>query len=212
MRSTILITICLTLLPTLAKGAPAKNEAGKWALHGAGVHSSKTNTCAFQVSQCTDEISVLGGSAGERNDIYILALDVHGIAGTRYGLCCDGPLYFYGWTKCSDFEIPTAGWPGCGEGNAQTWTSEQTGPFVTIGILDVYVYGASQCLCVCADPRVGFAEYCDGSEPSPLCLQRTHPAYFGCTEFNGSGCGYNPCGTPVSSEATSWGAVKALYR
>jgi hypothetical protein len=212
MARLLLAALYLVTLPAIAYASPTKNEAGKWALHGAGTHNSKANTCAFQIVQCSDEISVYGGSIGERNDIYVLALDVHGIAGTRYGLCCDGPLYFYGWTKCSDFEIPTQGWPGCGEANAQTWGAEQIGPFITIGILDVYVYGTSRCLCVCADPRVGFAEFCDGSEPSPLCIEKTHSAHFGCVEFNGSGCGYNPCGTPVPTESSSWGAVKALYR
>lgn len=212
MKKLLLVVIYITLIPAPAGAGATKNEARKWALHCAGIHNSKANTCGFEILQCSDEISVYGGVLGDRNDVYILALDVHGIAGTRYGLWCDGPLYFYGWTKCSDFEIPTAGWPGCGEANAQTWTSERTGPFVTLGILDVYVYGTSRCMCVCADQRVGFAEFCDGSQPSPICIRKTEPVFFGCLEFNGSGCGYNPCGTPVSEEAGSWGALKALYR
>ena len=61
-------------------------------------------------------------------------------------------------------------------------------------------------------PRVGFAEFCDGTQPAPLCLEKTQPSQFGCVEFNGSGCGYNPCSTPVEGESKSWGAVKSLYR
>ena len=98
------------------------------------------------------------------------------------------------------------------------WGAEVAGPHVTVGILDVYIYGTSVCMCVCADPRVGFAEFCDGTEPSPICVN-TGPGggmpggsgHFGCVEFNASGCGYNPCSI-VPVEQRSWGSVKSLYR
>jgi hypothetical protein len=112
------------------------------------------------------------------------------------------------WTKCSDFEIPTAGWPEIGEANAQTWSSEQPGPHVTIGTLDVYVYGTSELL-ACVDPRVGFAEFCDGSEPSPPCNKKTQKEFFGSVAFGGYG--YNPCWWD-SAEEESWGVIKAMYK
>jgi hypothetical protein len=194
-----------------------KNSNGKWALHNAGEHNSKTNTCDFVLTDCT-QISTDAGAGPARNDIYVIAVDVVGIAGTRYGLCIDGPMFFYGWAKCSDFEIPSAGWPGSGEANAQTWGAEVAGPHVTLGILDAYFYSNTLCMCVCDDPRVGFAEFCDGTEPSPICVNTgaggTMPggsAHFGCVEFNGSQCGYNPCSI-VPVEQRSWGSVKSLYR
>ncbi len=166
------------------------NTQGKWALHYAGPHNSKANTCAFEATQCTD-IVVDAPSGVGRYDIYVIAADVDGIAGTRYGLECEGPFYFYGWTKCCNLEIPTAGWPGCGEANAQTWSTEQPGPHVTVGILDLYVYPGGVSLSTCPDQRVGFAEWCDATQPSPICVKRTRADVFGKIGFGVPG--YNPC-------------------
>jgi len=214
MKKLLLVFLGAAFICLMATDAQAlKNSNGKWALHDAGAHNAKGNTCSLTITDCTSQINVVGGGGGAREDIYVIAVDVQGIAGTRYGLCCDGPVYFYGWTKCSDFEIPTDNWPGCGEANAQTWTTEQPGPNVTIGILDAYIYGNTYCMSICTDPRVGFAEWCDGSEPSPICFQAdgSVPSYFGKVGFNGSGCGFNPCDI-VPLEQRSWGAVKSLYR
>jgi len=213
MKKVFLALLGVAVLCFMATDASAvKNANGKWALHDAGEHNSKTNTCSLTITDCVSEINTVGGGGGGREDIYVIAVDVVGIAGTRYGLCCDGPIYFYGWTKCSDFEIPTTNWPGCGEANAQTWTTEQPGPNVTVGILDAYIYGSTVSMCVCIDPRVGFAEWCDGSEPSPICFQAdgSDSRYFGCVGFNGNP-GYNPCSI-VPVDQRSWGAVKSLYR
>ena len=79
-----------------------------------------------------------------------------------------------------------------------------------MGILDVYIYaGTNAKLCMGPDSRVGFAEFCDGSQPTPLCNHTTNPAAFGCVGFNR--LGYNPC-SEVPVENRSWGAVKSLYR
>jgi len=205
----VLALVALAFFATTA-GA-TRNANGKWALHDAGAHDSKAHTCSFVLDECSSVV-VDGPSGPGRDDIYIIAVDVAGIAGTRYGLTCDGPLFFYGWTKCTDFEIPTENWPGCGEANAQTWTSEQAGPHVTIGILDVYFYAETVSLSVTIDPRVGFAEWCDGSEPSPICVSfdGSDNRYFGIVGFNGNN-GFNPCGI-VPVQNTTWGQVKALYR
>jgi hypothetical protein len=164
---------------------------------------------------CIVEMVVDAPPGPGRFDIYVLGLDVGSIAGTRYGLCCDPDacFYFYGWTKCSDFEIPTPGWIGCGEGNAQTWAVALPGPHITIGIIDAYVYaGCGATMCVCEDPRVGYAEWCDGSQPSPICVTRTRalePQAFGCVGFGMPG--FNPCNL-VPTEQRSWGSVKSLYK
>jgi hypothetical protein len=191
------------------------NSEGSWQLHFAGAHNPRANICALRVVSCEasprgDIVVDAPGEAG-RYDVYVLALDVGGIAGTRYGVCCDGAFYFYGWTKCSDFEIPTTGWPGGGEGNAQTWTSKQPGPHVTVGILDVYVYGVSS-MCACADPRKGFAEFCNADSPNPACNSTSASGAFGCVGFGKPGhssCGW---GGEGKKEQTSWGRLKATYR
>jgi hypothetical protein len=152
----------------------------------------------------------------EREDIYVIAVDVEGIAGTRFGICCDGPVFFYGWTSCAVFDVPSSGWPGCGEGNSIAWSGEQPGPNVTVGVLDAYIYGSTHSICVCVDPRVDYVEWCDGTEPLPECLRRLAgdpylSSYFGCIGFNGE-IGFNPCGLIDPVHEKSWGEVKSLYR
>jgi len=214
MKRAFVLLLGVAFLFVIASDADAcyKHGNSKWALHYAGTHDAKANTCAFQVTDCFTEVVVDAPSGPGRFDVYVLALDTNGIAGTRYGLCCTGDFYFYGWTKCSDLEIPTDPWPACGGGNAQTWGYEKPSGHVTLGILDVYVYAGVNLLYMCDDPRVGFAEWCDGSSPEPWCCKVTraeHPGAFGCIGF---GCGgYNPCGA-IATEKTSWGAVKAIYQ
>jgi hypothetical protein len=208
--SRAILAVLIVVIISVAPGAADAefNWNGSWALHYAGPHNAKANTCEFTVNDCWIELEYQAPDGSGHYDIYIIAGDVTGIAGTRYGLCSEESFFFYGWTKCSDFEIPTSGWPGIGEANAQTWSIEQPGPHVTVGILDVYVYGTSS-FCVCADDRVGFAEFCDGSEPSPLCNQKTEIKYFGCMGFGESG--FNPC-LGDAAEQKTWGVIKSMYK
>lgn len=211
MKKALLSILGIAFLLLMAADVSAlPNSNAKWVLHNAGAHNAKTNTCGFVMTDCSTA-NTYGGSGGERNDIYVLAIDITEITATRYGLCCDGSFYFYGWTSCADLELPTAGWPACGEGNAQTFGVPVYGPHVTMGILDVYIYAGSLCLSICPDPRTGFGEFCDGTEPNPICFATADPVYFGAMEFNGGSCAYNPCNA-VPVEKSSWGALKAIYR
>jgi hypothetical protein len=168
------------------------------------------------MTDCLGTVTDVVDPGGSRWDVYVIAMDVNGIQGVRYGLRVETAvgmgLSFYGWTSCSDLEIDSPGWPGHGEGNAQTWYVEQLGPHVTMGILDLYLYpGSNTKICTTVDPRVGFSEFCDGTEPEPMCNRHyanTHAAY-GCVGFNRRG--YNPCDV-VPGERTTWGVMKAVYR
>ena len=108
------------LVSLVAEADAGYNPNGKWVILSGGPHNSKLNTCAVGQSEC-DRLgtAVLVEESG-RFDIYIMAHDVNGIAGTRYGLRCEVALgagfYFYGWTSCSDMEDPSSAWPGCPEG------------------------------------------------------------------------------------------------
>jgi hypothetical protein len=217
MRKATVLVLCVALFGIMTHDADAcfKHGNNKWALHYAGPHNPAVNTCAYTVTDGTEGAGqvVVNAPAGPgRYDIYILALDTNGIAGTRYGLCGTGAFYFYGWTSCAYLEIPTAGWPSCGGGIAQTWVPDAPPGHVTLGILDVYVYPGLNELYICDDPRVGFAEWCDGGEPYPWCCRMTvaeNPGAFGSVGF-GTG-GHNPTSS-IPVEETSWGAVKGMYR
>lgn len=208
----VLVVVCLTA--TTANSCP--NPAGKYSMYYGGPHDAKANTCDYVVTDCNSEVSYVVTPSCAGIDVYLVATDVNRIAGIRYGTRCEvsvgAGIYSCGWTSCSDFEIPSPGWPGCGENNAQTWTSEQLGPHVTLGIMDVYIYaGTIAKLGFGPDTRVGFAEMCDAS-PLPLCCRRfeTHYTAFGMLGINR--LGYNPCGMLCPAEQTTWGAVKAQYR
>jgi hypothetical protein len=212
----------------ITDASAGKNANAKWALHFAGTHNPSVNDCSFFVSDCLCEVVVDGPGSAGRYDIYLMALDTDGIGAIRYGLSCEPPsaFYFYGWESCYSLWIPTgSSWPAHGGGVMQGLGYEYDG-HVTLGILDVYVAGhLSPRIYMTDDPEVGFAQMCDGTTPSPLCVSRTFastPAAFGYIGFgaaatsslpnsqNSSG-GYNPCGV-ISTESRSWGSVKALYR
>lgn len=206
----VLAVVAVLCLATNASAG--KNANGKWALHYAGIHNAKANTCTTSVPTICEEIVTTGPSEGtEHYDVYILAVDVAAIAGAMYGLTCDGDVYFYGWTNCADLEIPSENWPGCGEDLAQVWSTEQPGPIVPLGILEVYVYAASNSFSTNINATEGFAQWCDQS-PLPVCFETdgSEPRYFGTIGFNGE-TGHNPCGD-VPTVPTTWGQVKALYQ
>jgi hypothetical protein len=223
MKKALVVLLGLALLCVMAASANAgNNEQAKWALHYAGGHDAKNHTCTFAMSDCRtapDGQMVVTGPAGPgRFDVYVLAIDTDSLAGTRYGLCCpEGSFFFYGWTKCSLLEIPTANWPDCGEGDAQTFGAAQPAGCVTLGILDVYVYPGPAKMCICNDPSStpianAWAQWCDASVPDPYCIKRdvnVTPIAFGCVGFGMEG--FNPCGG-VPTEKSSWGAVKSLYK
>jgi len=230
--------IFLTVMGTGVIADAAPNYCGKWALHFAGPHDSKNNTCDFSVDSYYDVVVNAPVEPGSY-DIYILALDVVDVAGTRFGLYGDGLFYFYsvGWQNCAYLEIPTPGWPGCGESVSMTWPEEQHGWSLVLGIINIYVYGGGR-IWTGPDPTVGYAEWCDGTEPEPRCDRFQYNSIVGCSpwgivdfsegyggccpmpHYEGAGCYtpgfdlelYGDCSTTVGSERSSWGAIKALYR
>jgi hypothetical protein len=192
--------------------AAANPIVSTWGLHWAGAHNPQANTCDFHVTDCATtprgEIIVNAPATAGRYDVYVLILQSGGVKTTSFGICCEGSIDILGWTNCADFESPSAGWPGCGEGDSLSWTANQHGN-VTLGILDVEVYGSPASLCVCPDPRLGFAEMCHGSGSNLYCDQHTAALFFGCLGFDMEG--YNPC-EPVPVDLSTWGLMKALYK
>jgi hypothetical protein len=216
MRHLLPFALCLSVLaaasaaPTgAARGAMTKNGNGAWTTHYAGPHDGTENTCDFGITDCVSQLDVAGPAGPGRFDVYIIATDVAGIASTRFGLPCSGGFSFYGWAGCADSETPESGWPACGKGITLSWTSEQMGPYVTLGVLDLYVYGTST-FCSGPDPRLGSAEFCDGTMPTPICVQLNDSWRFGCVGFGRQG--YATCPSPDQSQEHTWGIIKSLYR
>jgi hypothetical protein len=216
MKKMFLIVVGIALVSMLAAPAYAgHNINAKYALHFAGLHDAKANTCDFTVTDCVTELVTSAVVGAGNYDVYIIALDTEEFGGARFGLECETtlgvPPLIMGFNLCADFDIPEAGWPNCGVGEAVSFVTAQPNGHVTLGILDVYVYpGTNAKLCMGVDPRVGFAEVCDSPvSGGPVCFKTTSVEAFGCVGINR--LGYNPCGI-IPVEQKSWGAVKSLYR
>lgn len=208
MRRLTLSLICALALIPLGTADALKNGNGVWTLHYAGPHDAGSSTCGLVVTDCTGQIDVHAPAGPGRYDVYVIATDVVGIGRTSFGLTCTAGVLFNGWTGCSDAEIAGSGWPGCGEGVTLSWTSEQPGPHVTLGILDLYVYGVTS-ICSGPDPRLGAAEFCDGSIPEPICVSKNDAYRYGCVGFGEPG--YQSCPGPLPPDQVTWGLIKSLY-
>jgi hypothetical protein len=212
MKTRLAVLLCGVFLFSTATVAAANPVVSSWGLHWAGAHNPAANTCDFSVTDCATnpkgELVVSVPVTSGRYDVYVMILQTGGVKATSFGVCCEGPVDILGWTNCSDVESPSAGWPGCGEGDSLGWAVHQSGN-VTLGILDVEVYGSSAKLCVCPDPRLGYAEMCYGPGPELFCDRQTAAFVFGCLGFGMEG--YNSCDS-VSAERSTWGLMKALYR
>ncbi len=206
------LLIALTAMFCMVADADAgQNSNGKFALHFAGPHDAKANTCeSLDLQGDCGNLVISSSDNPGRFDVYVVTIDSGAITAIRYGLACDGPFYFYGWTNCSLLELPTPGWPGCGEANAHSFGTGVPGPITVAGILDVYTYVGSVSVSTTIDPRTGSAEWCDDTEPNPICDKTTDILSFSTVGFNGNP-GVNNCGI-IATEHPTWGRVKALYR
>lgn len=207
------LLVALTAMFCMVADADAgQNGNGKFGLHFAGPHDSKVNTCESLDLQgeCSNMVVSSSDNPLARYDVYVVAIDTGALTAARYGLACDGDFYFYGWTNCTLLELPSENWPGCGEANAHSMGTPVPGPITVLGILDVYTYGTSVSISTTTDARTGFGEWCDDTEPNPVCDKTTDPLSFGTVGFN-SNPGVNNCGI-IPVEHPTWGKVKTLYR
>ena len=213
MKARLPVLLGCSLLCLLTPAAEANPIASSWGLHWAGEHNPSVNNCSFTVTDCATvpkgELVINAPATPGRYDVYVLVLLTGGIKTASFGICCEGPIDIVGWTNCADYESPTPGWPGCGEGDSLSWAVQQYDFNVTLGILEVEVYGSPAKLCVCPDPRFGYAEMCYEAGSDLYCDQSTYSALFGCVGFNMQG--YNTCDF-VTTDKNTWGMIKTLYR
>jgi hypothetical protein len=206
------LPVC-SLLCLLAQTADANPIASSWGLHWAGEHNPSVNTCNFNVTDCATtpkgDLVINAPAEAGYYDVYVLALMTWEIKTVSFGVCCEGPIEIVDWTSCADFESPTPGWPGCGEGYSLSWIMPRGDFNVILGILEVEVYGSPAKLCVCPDPRLGYAEMCYEAGSELYCEPTAHPSLFSCVGFEMPG--YNTCDF-VATDKSTWGLVKALYR
>ena len=133
----------------------------------------------------------------------------NGIGGAQFGIDYAG-VQVQAWGLCTGgAEIPEAGWPAAGTGNAATWAGGCYNPpagnarvgFFTVGD------GAAGTIGVIPDPRINDTQYTDCATN----LFSTCAGNLGSADLAGGTtplCSNN-CGTPV--EEASWGRIKGMF-
>lgn len=133
-----------------------------------------------------------------------------GIAGAQFGIDYSG-VDVQSWALCTGgAEIPEAGWPAAGTGNAATWAGGCYNPaagnarvgFFTVGD------GSSGTMGVIPDPRINDTQFTNcTTDLFSICA-----ANLGSADLAGGTLPLctNECGgTPV--EETSWGSIKSMF-
>ena len=133
----------------------------------------------------------------------------NGVSGAQFGIDYDAAVQ--AWALCTGgAEIPEAGWPGAGTGNAVTWVGGCYNPVAGNARVGFFTVGAPSdtgSMAVIPDPRINDTQYTDcDTNLFSTCAQNLGAADLA------SGtvplC-ENNCGTPV--EEKSWGAIKGMF-
>jgi hypothetical protein len=139
-----------------------------------------------------------------------------GIGGLQFGIEYDPAFALGAWTVCTGgSEIPDAGWPASGTGNAITWAGgcypEAGAPdgSTKVGFFSVSSE-ADATLRLTADPRIGMALAADCS---PTVVELCEDQLGSGSAIEG-GRSQNTCGQlcdATPAREVTWGAIKAHY-
>lgn len=146
-----------TLVATLADGVVYTSDEESYC--GAGATDCATANGRYDNTD-TAVINVLAVFPGAANPR---------LAGVTFGVAYnDAEIFLQGWGACGDFELPTGGWPGSGEGTAVTYSSAQESNLVDVYWFAAYnYYGNANSFDLAAHPSQG-ANFADDSVPSEL--------------------------------------------
>jgi hypothetical protein len=133
----------------------------------------------------------------------------NGIGGVQFGIVYDAGVT--GWTLCTGGqEVPEAGWPESGTGNACTWSGGCYNPAAGNAMVGFFALsdGANGSMAITVDPRTGEANYSD-CEPV---------GYEFCSENLGYDEDFSDGTLPMCEDCpptpvkdASWGQIKSLY-
>jgi hypothetical protein len=169
---------------------------------------------------CNDFVTA--GDLNANYNVYLVVAETNpdGIAGISCGIAYGSGLLI-GWTRCSDLEFPSGGWPGSGSGNRITWANQTNcqktvvppnGVQVVAGWFSVYAYSRDR-IWITQNHQVPSPELvvadCNAAE------SQIDPTAAGWADFSaGEWGGCNTCLTdyciePV--EGSTWGRLKTRY-
>jgi len=176
------------------------NPGAKVAVHVVA-HSAKLScTNDFpSISACGDIVYTL--ETGDA-DCFPVFFNLEEYLGCEYGLTWPG-TYSCVFTSCSDLTIGDIENPG--DGVSHAWTSCQSDDIVVPGWAWIYEPDSAR-VCVIDHPESYAVRVLDCDEG----LDEPAEEPF-CAGIAGE-AGDDPCDDPVSSEASTWGKVKGLFR
>ena len=173
------------------------NTSAKVAVH-AVPHASRSCTKSFPTITACQDISY--SEQAMDVDCFPVFFDLAEYQGFDYGLTWPG-LYTCVFTSCSDLTI--GGIVSPGEGVSHAWTVCQDAQVAVTGwawIVDVGL------VCVVAHPEIGTINIGDCQDPTGI----DQPVGNYCAGIGGEP-GQDPC-QPTAIEASTWGAIKSMFK
>lgn len=187
--------------------------------------------------RCTQVLNA-GALAPTTYFAYLMVADGNaaaGIAGMQCGIDYNGApgvgVDVFGWTLCATLEfdstVPNAAWPASGAGTLITWDSDLrcqrnepggvgSGVTAAAGYFYLAAYSADQFRIV-PRPIDGKAKVADCHSIESLIGGVGFPpgavSQLGSAAFSADGGvrGYNPCGTTVGVQTTTWSRIKGMF-
>jgi hypothetical protein len=134
-------------------------------------------------------------------DAFPVFFDLVEYLGFEYGMCWPAWTYSAVFTGCDDLTIGEIERPG--DGVSQTWNECMPGPAALPGWIWLYADGPGL-ITVCPHPTSGKVKVLD-------CTMGVDPpiSFYSAGVFGEPGD--DPC-LPAITEATSWGAIKSMFR
>jgi len=176
------------------------NENGKVAIHVLDHSGKRSCTNQFPViAGCEDIITT---NAGTNVDFFPVFFDLAEYTGVEYGVTWSGPSCAF--TSCADFAI--GGIVNSGDGISQTWSDCHDEAVAIPGFGWIYSYGM---ICIVPHPKYGGPNVTDCS--TPKIIDSLETVSLGCAGTNGFE-GDDPCTLKVSTNPTTWGQIKGMFR
>lgn len=235
LASVLVAGLCITGASTVSFAGA--NANAKILLHVLPTTSKNpcTRSVASPSAAACNAISFNGLSLYPTNYYaYLLVTDGNqaaGIAGLQCGIQYNQALGagvdVFTWTNCATLEFSSTGWPASGGGNLITWDNtakcQRTIPAGNdplngvVAVAGYFYMGAytPDLMRVTPRPVDGQAKVgdCAGNEDliGGLGYPAVAPSHLGIAAFGQAG-GYNPCGLPTPTQATTWSGIKGQYK
>ncbi len=191
-KSIVIVSVLILVMSSLAFAG--NNTNAKVAIH-VRPHNAKLG-CSVTIADCNDIVTT---EPGFSVDAFPVFYDLVEYKGCEYGICWPAWTYSAAFTSCSDLVIGAVDWPGSGAAHA--WSACQYGVAVP-SFVWLYADGPG-IICPCPYPATGLISVLDCAEGLD------DPCDIFCAGVFGE-VGDDPC-DPITTEPTTWGAIKSMF-